>query len=883
MEDDAAPSSRRLVLAAGVLGAGAAIGAAAKLSSVISTASSSSSRGASTGSNLKWEVTPVNKRTGVTVYDAEQAGYNVRFVTYLSRFLLSFDADCQRWWYSRAKDLPRFGTTQEVTTKRLQQFAAFSASVEVGLQAYGGPDGPTKLLQSLQTRYCPETVSTTTSSSTSSFSSSSSSSRSESTDTDKQEREIKEARRQLALLFGLMETNQPVKEITKLLAAIDNGQMGRVEILDPGSGYAPGYGPPQVVFPKPLGGEGYDQATGRAFLTPNGRILRIDVVNRGAGYKNPPTVTIAPPAAVRFADANETVGAAEQAQGKAFLFPNGPNKGRVERIQLTNPGAGYTKSEIIKVRFSPPAEGRGITATGTAVLEYQVDRIEMVNNGTGYAVEKPMQVYVEPPPLTARVNMNDPFMARIVDPSEPLPATTIPTPEMLKKMPNPADFAKKLSLEANRAACIGRGCYDRPVRAVAYPVAEKDSYSVYRTEDDAEKAKIVERRLIDGRVVSGSTSSKDGGPPELPSMGVASPISSSAQLLSLLPAGIGLEFDEDLKRYTLAVDPLYGDDGTIKSWKSYKGFDPYFGPRGRTPIERDMDLGVESYLRFVASGAVCCSVVHLALTPIDVVKTRVQTDPENYPGVVTGFKRVMAEGGLSGFFTGWAPTFLGFFCWGGVAYATTEFLRRTFQMYLGDAASSLEVPIILTAAGLAATIGSYVICPFEAVRIRSVAQKGYGSNILDVSQRMIREEGLWSLFSAAPVFMAKEVPFAMAKFTVFDLSTQYLYENFPAAREDLQLSLLVSLLGGTFGGIVAGIVSNPADATISEMKKAKSDMDPVSAVKLVIEKGGIAGLFRGLPLRLVFYSRKCVSLLLGLSWTSQICLFLTLFLWWLTQ
>lgn len=138
-----------------------------------------------------------------------------------------------------------------------------------------------------------------------------------------------------------------------------------------------------------------------------------------------------------------------------------------------------------------------------------------------------------------------------------------------------------------------------------------------------------------------------------------------------------------------------------------------------------------------------------------------QTDPDNYPGVIVGFKKVLNGAGLSGFFTGWAPTFLGFFFWGGVAYSITEFLRRTFQGYAGEAAGSLEVPIILVSAGIAAAVGSFVICPFEAVRIRSVAQKDYGGNIFEVSQRMVREEGVGTLFSAVPVFLAKEIPFAM--------------------------------------------------------------------------------------------------------------------------
>ena len=761
---DSLPTSRRMLFATSLFGVGAALGAASRFNN--DRYQEQDPQTSLRSSNLKWEVTPINKRTGVTVYDAEKAGYNVQFVTYLSRFLLSFDTDCQRWWYSRAQDLPRLATADEITRKRFQQFAAFSASVEVGLQAYEGPEGPAQLLQSLKQRYCPDNPS------------SSSSNLLSDAVREKQEREIKEARRQIALLFGLMEKNQPVQEISKLLAAIDNGHVGTVEIVDPGSGYAPGYGVPEVSFPLPEGGDGYEQATGRAVLIPNGRILRIDVINRGAGYKSPPTVTVAPPAALRFQGANETDVVAEQAQAKAFLFRSGPNKGRIERIELSNPGTGYTKSEIIKIRISSPetsASDGGITATATAtaVLEYQVDRIEMINNGTGYAVEKPFQVYVEPPPLTARINMNDPLMARIVDPSKPLPATTIPSPEMRKKMPDPADFARKLSQEASRAACIGRGCYDKPVLAVAYPIAEKDSYSDFRTKADTENAQNVERALSrrskkadeprEGRVVSATTSGKDGRPPDLPSLGIASPISSSSQLLSLLPAGIGLEFDKSQNRYVLAIDPMYDDEGTIRSWRTYKDFDPDFGPRGRTPIERDMDLNVGTYLRFVASGAICCSAVHLALTPIDVVKTRVQTDPENYPSVIVAFNKVLREGGASGFFTGWAPTFLGFFFWGGVAYSITEFLRRTFQAYAGDAAGSLEVPIILLAAGLAATVGSFVICPFEAVRIRSVAQQGYGGNILEVSQRMVREEGLGTLFSAVPVFMAKEIPFAMVR------------------------------------------------------------------------------------------------------------------------
>ena len=611
-EEDDSSTTRRLFLASGLLLAGGLVGQSSLLDAPPHPMSIAPppSLYADSNSRLQWEITPVNKRTGVTVFDAERAGYNVRFVTYLSRFLLTFDGDCQRWWYNRAADLPRLrATAEEVTQQRYAQFAAFAASVEVGLQEFqGGKEGPTRLLQSLVQRYCPDRDTI----------------RSEREQRglpplseaveQRQEREIKEARRQIALLFSLMEKNQPYEEITKLLAAIDNGSISEVEIVDRGSGYAPGYGSPEVRFPEPEAGEGYERAQGRAILGPNGKILRIDLVNRGFGYKQPPTVTISAPAALRFGDDDEK---AVNAEAKAFVFKNGRNKGRLERVELTNPGAGYTKNEIIRIRFSPPdlfpSEG-GVQATAAAVLEYEVVGIEMLKNGTGYAVEKPIDVFVEPPPLTARVNMNDPMMARVIAPDEPLPATTIPSRDMRQRMLDPSDpnsVAAKASFMAvnggigGGGGCIGRACYDRPVIAIAYPVAEKSSYTAFQKEEDALKPQQIEMAATQSRrrVVSGSISGKDGAPPEPLPLAGGSP-SSSSELLKLLPAGVGLEFDRGLQRYVLAIDPDFNEKLPDLSKRA---FDPDFGPRGRSPIERDMELGVSSYLRFIASGAICCS------------------------------------------------------------------------------------------------------------------------------------------------------------------------------------------------------------------------------------------------------------------------------------
>jgi solute carrier family 25 (mitochondrial phosphate transporter), member 3 len=61
----------------------------------------------------------------------------------------------------------------------------------------------------------------------------------------------------------------------------------------------------------------------------------------------------------------------------------------------------------------------------------------------------------------------------------------------------------------------------------------------------------------------------------------------------------------------------------------------------------------------------CTGITHGALTPVDVVKTKIQLDPITYnKGLIGGFGQVVKAEGFGGLLTGFGPTVAGYFVQG---------------------------------------------------------------------------------------------------------------------------------------------------------------------------------------------------------------------------
>merc|ERR1712141_899672 len=106
-------------------------------------------------------------------------------------------------------------------------------------------------------------------------------------------------------------------------------------------------------------------------------------------------------------------------------------------------------------------------------------------------------------------------------------------------------------------------------------------------------------------------------------------------------------------------------------------------------------------------GLMSCGLTHTLVTPLDLVKCRLQVNKEKYKTLGNGFKLTFQEGGAGGLFLGWAPTAIGYsmqgICKFGF-YEVFKYLYRT-SLYLAASAS-------------AEFFADIALSPMESVKVR---------------------------------------------------------------------------------------------------------------------------------------------------------------------
>ncbi|KAF8710976.1 Mitochondrial carrier, partial [Rhizoctonia solani] len=273
----------------------------------------------------------------------------------------------------------------------------------------------------------------------------------------------------------------------------------------------------------------------------------------------------------------------------------------------------------------------------------------------------------------------------------------------------------------------------------------------------------------------------------------------------------------------------------------------------KSAVKATPPTGADLYARFAFAGGVCCAVTHGALTPVDVVKTRIQLEPE---GMVTGFRQVIANEGAGALLTGLGPTILGYALQGAFKFGGYEFWKKTFIDAIGiDAARENRQAIYLASSGIAEFFADIVLCPLEATRIRLVSQPTFANGLLGGFARIAKEEGFRGFYSGFGPILFKQVPYTMAKFAVYEVVFEKAVQATGKPKSELSPGTLSALnLGsGLMAGFAAAVISQPADTLLSKINKTKGlPGESISSRLIKMARDlGPGGLFTGMGARLV--------------------------------
>jgi len=246
------------------------------------------------------------------------------------------------------------------------------------------------------------------------------------------------------------------------------------------------------------------------------------------------------------------------------------------------------------------------------------------------------------------------------------------------------------------------------------------------------------------------------------------------------------------------------------------------------------------------------------MTPIDVVKTRIQVDPElARHSLLAGGRKIVAAEGPRGLLTGFGPTAVGYLIQGGAKFAGYEFWKKKFVEVAGSQEEAVKhrTIIYLGASSVAEFFADILLTPLEATRIRLVSDRKYATGLTTGFLRLAREGGLAEMYAGFLPIICKQIPYAIGQFTV----NEYCHETANRLMsEETKRNLSgtskfgIQLGSGIIAGFAAAILSHPADTLLSQINKGhgpKGSM--VSRLITLGKEAGFKGLFAGLGPRMV--------------------------------
>ena len=271
-------------------------------------------------------------------------------------------------------------------------------------------------------------------------------------------------------------------------------------------------------------------------------------------------------------------------------------------------------------------------------------------------------------------------------------------------------------------------------------------------------------------------------------------------------------------------------------------------------VEKKIKLhSTEYYTTCAIGGVFSCGLTHAAVTPLDLVKCRVQAQPTEYPSILQGFRKTWQQDGLAGFTVGWVPTLVGYGIQGACKFGFYELFKKKYS----DVLASPTLAFGLASAS-AELIADAAFCPMEAVKVRMQTDPTFTRSFFPALSAMTKEGGIGLFYKGLVPLWARQVPYTVIKFVAFEKVVRKLRSIIgkPEAEYTKGQTLMLTFAAGYIAGVLCAIVSHPADVLVSKVNK-----NPEAGLANIAKDLGFAGMWAGLGARIIM-----IGTLTGLQW-----------------
>ncbi|XP_052175801.1 uncharacterized protein LOC127790358 isoform X2 [Diospyros lotus] len=220
------------------------------------------------------------------------------------------------------------------------------------------------------------------------------------------------------------------------------------------------------------------------------------------------------------------------------------------------------------------------------------------------------------------------------------------------------------------------------------------------------------------------------------------------------------------------------------------------------------------FWQFMIAGSIAGSVEHLAMFPVDTIKTRMQalgSCPIKSAGVRQALGSILRTEGPAGLYRGIGAMGLGAGPAHAVYFSVYEFCKKAFSG--GNPNNSAAHAV----SGVCATVASdAVFTPMDVVKQRLQLSDSPYKGVLDCVTRVLREEGFRAFYASYRTTVLMNAPFTAVHFATYEATKRGLMEISPESASDERL--VVHATAGAAAGALGAAITTPLDVVKTQLQ-----------------------------------------------------------------